>query len=138
MDDFTKLIWGVLPFMIPIVAIIGGLTVAIVRVAGQQRLAELERRERIAAIERGIDPAKLPPVSSPYAYENGHGSGSRMRRAHGLLIGGLIVVAVGISLMFGLRVAEPHEGHWAIGTMPLLVGIALLVAAKIIWPPQEK
>jgi hypothetical protein len=138
MDDFTKLIWGVLPFLIPIIAIIGGLTLAIVRVLGQQRLAELERRERIAAIERGLDPAKLPPASSPYAYENGYGMGSRARRAHGLFIGGLIVVAVGISLMLGLRVAEPMEGHWVIGTMPLLVGIALLIAAKVVWPPGEK
>src|SRR5690349_15834255 len=127
MDDFTKLIWGVLPFLIPIVAIIGGITVAIIRVTGQQRLAELERRERIAAIERGMDPAKLPPISSPYTYENGYAFGSRARRAHGLFIGGLIVLAVGISLMLGLRVAEPSEGHWVIGTMPLFVGIALLI-----------
>ena len=140
MDDFTKLIWGVLPFMIPIVAIIGGITLAIIRVTGQQRLAELERRERIAAIERGVDPAKLPPPSSPYSNENGHSYayGSRTRRAHGLLIGGLIVVAVGISMMVGFRLAEPQEPHWAIGTMPFLVGIALLIAAKVIWPPGEK
>ena len=140
MDDFTKLIWGVLPFLIPIVAIIGGITLAIIRSLGQQRLAELERRERIAAIERGVDPAKLPPATSPYAYENGgaYAYGSRTRRAHGLCIGGLVVTAVGISLMIGLRVAEPREGHWAIGTMPLLVGFALLIAAKVIWPTTEK
>jgi hypothetical protein len=140
MDDIAKVFLSTVPILIPIIAIIGGITLAIVRTMGQQRLAELERRERIAAIERGVDPAKLPPPSSPYAYENGHGYayGSRMRRAHGLFIGGLVVTAVGISLMLGLRVAEPHEGHWAIGTMPLLIGIALLVAAKVIWPPSEK
>ena len=140
MEDIAKVLLGVLPIVIPVVAIIGGITLAIIRTMGQQRLAELERRERIAAIERGVDPAKLPPPASPYAYENGHGyaHGSRMRRAHGLFIGGLIVVAVGLSLMLGLAVAEPHEGHWVIGTMPLLVGIALLIAAKVIWPPAEK
>ena len=47
---------------IPIVAIIGGITVAIVRTIGQQRLAELAHRERIAALERGVDPSKLPPA----------------------------------------------------------------------------
>jgi len=140
MEDIAKVLLGVLPIVIPVVAIIGGITLAIIRTMGQQRLAELERRERIAAIERGVDPAKLPPPASPYAYENGHGyaHGSRMRRAHGLFIGGLIVVAVGLSLMLGLAVAEPHEGHWVIGTMPLLVGIALLIAAKVVWPPAEK
>jgi len=137
MGDLANIFTGVLPLLIPIIAIIGGLTVAIIRVLGQQRLAELERRERIAAIERGIDPTKLPPLSTPYSYENGGGWGSRTRRAHGLFIGGLIVVAVGISLMIGLGVAEPGQGHWAIGTMPFLIGIALLIAAKVIWPPSE-
>jgi hypothetical protein len=138
MGDLANIFTGVLPLLIPIIAIIGGLTVAVIRVLGQQRLAELERRERIAAIERGIDPSKLPPLSSPYSYENGHGIGSRTRRAHGLFIGGLVVTAVGISLMIGLRTAEPSEAHWAIGTMPFLVGVALLIAAKVIWPKGDK
>src|SRR5258705_4844462 len=47
---------------IPIVAIVGGITAGIVRTLGRQRLVELAQRERIAAIERGIDPTKLPPL----------------------------------------------------------------------------
>ena len=43
-------IWMVAVFAIPMVAIIGGITMGILRVQGQQRLAELARRERIAAI----------------------------------------------------------------------------------------
>ena len=139
-------VWGMpliawaLIMAIPLVAILGGIVSGVVRTLGRQKILEMAQRERIAAIERGVDPAKLPPPASPYAYENGHGyaHGSRMRRAHGLFIGGLIVVAVGLSLMLGLAVAEPHEGHWVIGTMPLLVGIALLIAAKVVWPPAEK
>jgi len=138
MGDFEKLIWGVLPFMIPIVAIIGGITVAIIRILGAQRLAELERRERIAMIERGLDPAKIPPSANPYSYENGQGWGTRSRRAHGLLIGGLVVVAVGISMMIGLGVTESHGASWTLGTMPFLVGLALLISAKVIWPKSDK
>src|SRR5207248_4823258 len=45
-------------FSIPIVAIVGGITAGIVRTLGNQRLMELAQRERIAAIERGVDPSK--------------------------------------------------------------------------------
>jgi hypothetical protein len=132
MGDLEQLFW-MIPFAVPILAIVGGITIAIVKILGQQRLAELERRERIAAIERGIDPAKLPPITSIADFESGGGS-SRTRRAHGLMIGGLICVAIGISLMIGLRALEPNESHWVLGTMPLLVGVALLVSAVVIWP----
>lgn len=138
MHDLERIMWSVVPFAIPVIAIIGGITLAIIRITGQQRLAELERRERIAAIERGVDPAKLPPMSSPYSYENGHGSSSRARRAHGLMIGGLVCVAVGISMMVFLTSIEPDKRIWAIGLMPFLVGIALLVSAKVIWPRSDE
>jgi hypothetical protein len=133
MRDLEQLMWMV-PFAVPILAIVGGITIAIVKLLGQQRLAELERRERIAAIERGIDPAKLPPVAD---YENDGGS-SRTRRAHGLMIGGLVCAAIGISLIIGLKALEPRENHWVLGMMPLLVGGALLLSSFVIWPRGGK
>jgi hypothetical protein len=127
-------IWMVAVFTIPLVAMIGGITIAIVRVVGQQRLAELARRERIAAIERGIDPDKLPQAHDldgfdPYGAGNG-----RLRRAHGLLIGGFILIAVGIGLMVLLQQVEPSKSHWVLGLMPLLIGFALLAASRVVWP----
>jgi hypothetical protein len=127
-------IWMVAVFTIPLVAIIGGITMGIVRTVGQQRLAELARRERIAAIERGMDPDKLsPPVDidgfDPYGAGNG-----RLRRAHGLLIGGFILIAVGIGLMVLLQQVEPSKSHWVLGVMPLLIGCALLAASRVVWP----
>lgn len=138
MHDIEQLMWGTLPFAIPIIAIIGGITMGIVRITGQQRLAELERKERIAAIERGVDPASLPPMSSPYSYENGNGSGSRARRAHGLMIGGLILLAVGFSMMVLLSSIEPDKRIWAVGLMPFLVGVALLISSRVIWPKSDQ
>ena len=138
MHDIVRLVWGTLPFAIPIIAIIGGITMGIVRITGQQRLAELERKERIAAIERGVDPATLPPMSSPYAYENGNGSGSRARRAHGLMIGGLILLAVGFSMMVLLTSIEPDKRIWAVGLMPFLIGVALLISSRVIWPKSDQ
>lgn len=135
MDDIARIVFTVLPVAIPIVAITGGIILAIVRTVGQQRIAELERRERIAAIERGVDPSKLGIPAHPDSYENG--SGSRIRRAHGLMIGGLVTVAIGIAMMILLRAVEPNEAHWLVGFMPLLVGLALLLSAKIVWPSAK-
>ena len=52
----------IVAMFIPIVAIVGGITAAIFRTVGQQKVAEWAMKERIAAIEKGIDPATLPPL----------------------------------------------------------------------------
>ncbi|MGH7681984.1 MAG: hypothetical protein ACRENN_08365, partial [Candidatus Eiseniibacteriota bacterium] len=108
--------------------------VAIVRIMTQGRLEELSRRERIAAIERGVDPEKLPPLPPPVgesSYLFGH---SRLRRAHGLMIGGMILVACGIGLAILAYSVEPDKSHWTVGLIPLLVGFALLGSSAIVWP----
>jgi hypothetical protein len=138
MGDVEKVLFTIGPLAIPVIAIIGGITLAIVRTVGQQKIAELERRERIAAIERGVDPATLPPPMAVGGYENGNGWGSRTRRAHGLMIGGLVTVAMGFSLMILLRSVEPGKDHWVIGLMPLFIGLALLLSARIVWPKDAK
>lgn len=137
MHDLERILWSVVPFAIPVIALIGGMTVAVIKITGQQRLAELERKERIAMIERGVDPAKLPPLSSAYSYENGRGAAGQAQRAHGLLIGGMVCIAIGISLMVFLFSIEPNKAVWGIGLMPFLGGIALLIASKVIWPKPE-
>ncbi len=122
-------------FIIPIVAIIGGITMGIISTLGQQRLAELARRERIAAIERGLDPDKLPPLATSdgdYAMGNG-----RLRRAHGLMIGGSVLVAVGLALFVFLAAIEPAKSHKLLGLLPLFVGLALLASSAVIWPRKK-
>jgi hypothetical protein len=32
------------------------------------------------------------------------------------------------------QAVEPHENHWAIATIPILAGLALLLSAWIVWP----
>ena len=131
-------------FAIPIVAITGGLVMGIVRTLGRQRMMELAQRERIASIERGVDVSKLQPIDlSALDGRDSWGGDDRCsspsRRAQGLLIGGLVTLfaGIGIALFFGLLLGghEGEEGHlWAIGLIPVLVGIALLISAKIVWP----
>ena len=117
--------------VITVVAIVGGISLAIVRILSQARLEELARKERIAAIERGVDPQKLPALPVTEAY--GLGS-SRIRRAHGLLIGGLILLAVGLGMGIVLTFAEPDKSLWIAGVVPGFVGAALLLASRIVWP----
>lgn len=130
-------------FSIPIIAIVGGITAGIVKTLGQQRLLELAQRERIAAIERGIDPSKLPPLptgrpddelASIYLSPRE----SAKRRAQGLMIGGLVTLAVGLSLSVFLGAIAASEGDgqpiWAVGLIPTAVGIALLISAWLVRP----
>jgi hypothetical protein len=126
---------GLVAMVIPIVAIIGGITAGIVRTLGQQRIAELAHKERIAALERGVDPSKLPP-SPVYDYQNGVGVGSYnpLRRAHGLLIGGLVTLMAGVSISLFLRFMETEKNAWAVGLVPIGIGLALLLSYILIRP----
>lgn len=127
-------------FAIPIVAIVGGITAGIVRTLGQQRLIELAQRERIAAIERGIDPSKLPPLPAPTAgpdltgmYLSYHDYSRR--RSHGLLIAGLVTLFTGIAVsVFLANLVGTEPGVWMAGLIPAAVGLALLIGAAIVHP----
>jgi hypothetical protein len=126
---------GVFAMAIPIVAIVGGITVAVVRTIGQQRMAELAHRERIAAIERGVDPAKLPPPPA-IDYEPAYGTYNPLRRYHGLMIGGVVCTLVGISIAAFLMIMETEKNAWAVGLIPVGVGIALLISSRLVKPPN--
>ena len=127
----------VLVFAIPILAIVGGITAGIVRTVSRHRLIELAQRERIAMIERGLDPSKLPPLPivsdlgptalwSPTDYAR--------RRAQGLMIGGFVTLAVGVSLSVMLYFIADEAGVWAVGLIPAAVGFALLISGLLLRP----
>lgn len=128
---------GVFAMAIPIVAIIGGITVAVVRTLGQQKLAELAHKERIAAMERGVDPSKLPPPPV-MDYEHAYGAYSPLRRYHGLLIGGIVCTVVGIAIGAFLHLMEAEKNAWSVGLIPAGVGVALLLSALIIKPRDPR
>jgi hypothetical protein len=128
-------------FAIPIVAIVGGITAGIVQMLSRQRMIELAQRERIAAIERGVDPSKLPPLPTA-GLEDIAGvpmtaQDHARRRVQGLLIGGLVTLAVGVSLAIFLRLVTQDQGVWAVGLIPASVGIALLLSAALIRPRND-
>jgi hypothetical protein len=124
---------------IPIVAIIGGITAGIIKTLGRQRLIELAQRERIAAIERGVDPSKLAPLPTtalddePETWTMSQYDRDS-RRAQGLMIGGIVTLAVGVSLMAFLNLVEDHGNAWAVGIIPAAIGVALLLSSFLVRP----
>lgn len=106
-----------LAVMVPIIAIVFGVGVAIVTIVTAHRekvkRAELRHRERLAAIEKGME---LPPEPPELAGKKG----SSLRS-------GLTGLFVGIVLYFALdRVAE--EDVALFGLIPAAIGIANLIA----------
>ncbi len=121
--------------LIPIVAIIGGISAGIVRTISRQKTIELAQRERIAAIERGIDPSKLPPIPSIDSNDVfGSAEQRAARRSQGLMIGGIVLLSIALGIFFIARVTEPHDRHWAASIMPFTVGVALLLCSWIVRP----
>jgi hypothetical protein len=123
-------------FSIPVVAIVGGITAGIVRMMIKARMLELHQRERIAAIEHGIDPAKLaPPPTLPEDDDRIFYSPRQvvLNRSRGLMVGGIVTLAVGVglSLMLGLLNDEHETKVWAVGLIPQFVGVALLISSVI-------
>ena len=127
-----------LVFSIPIIAIVGGITAGIVKTLGRQRLMELAQQERIAAIQRGVDISKLPPLPNLGLDEddllNVSGPDRERRRAQGLLIGGIITLAVSAGLIAFFTLIQPDENIWAVGIIPGAAGLALLLSAWIVQP----
>jgi hypothetical protein len=135
-DVFTP----ILIFSIPIVAIVGGITAGIVRMIQRQRAFEMVQRERIAAIERGLDPDKIASLQRPLLYDD-HGVFTdpvvaAEHRRQGMLIGGLVTLFVGIGLSVFLYGIDDHGDHrvWLVGTIPAAVGVALLLSTFLIKP----
>ena len=126
---------------IPIVAIVGGIAAGIVRMLQRQRAFEMIQRERIAAIERGLDPDKIASLQRPLLYDD-HGIYTdpvmaTERRRQGLMIGGIVTLFVGIALAVFLRgvVGDgDSDKAWLVGLIPSAVGVALLLCSFLIRP----
>ena len=136
-DIGPDVIAPVLVFSIPILAIAGGITAGIVKTMSRHRIIELAQRERIAMIERGLDPSKLPPLPISEIAEDSpmlSASDAARRRSQGLMIGGLVTLAVGISLGVMLYYVADEPGVWSVGLIPVAIGVALLISAYLVRP----
>jgi hypothetical protein len=122
--------------MIPLVAIIGGITVVVVGMMTKARVRELEIRERIAMIERGLVP---PPEKDPQGFERAmdrldrsrgrdDGQEDDARAPRRYRSGGVTLMGVGLGLMvlIGLAGGSPQIGL-GVGGFLVFLGIAFFV-----------
>jgi len=109
----------VVALAIPILVVLGGVAIAMTAISVNGRRKELEHRERIIAMEKGLTVPAAPPapeVERP-KFSN--------RRANGLVLTG-----VGLALTIAMWTQDGSEaGVW--GLIPLFIGIGLLVAGAI-------
>ena len=119
--------------LVPLVSLLGGITLAILRTLGRQRQIELLQRERIAALERGLDPAQLPTLSL-LGLEPAVPGGEAGQLSRNLMVGGIVALTLGIGLMVLFAVAEEHGEAWALGIVPQALGAGLLIAAAAVRP----
>jgi hypothetical protein len=111
---------GMVALFIPLFGIVFGILVAIVAIVTQHRQkiqrAELRHKERLAAIDKGLE---LPP-------DAGDPEDAGKRSRSGSLRSGLIGLGVGIVLYFALdRVAGEEVALF--GLIPAAIGLANLI-----------
>jgi hypothetical protein len=137
MNDFPFDSGAMWMFLVPIVAIGGGIMVAIVATISKGRVRELEIRERIAMIERGMVP---PPEADPAGFERSlrsvegvqyRHSGPRHRNA------GIVVMSIGFGLMtlisFTSGLVNVGIG---VGGFLVILGLGFFLLGLLGGPPQ--
>jgi hypothetical protein len=136
MQDFPFNSVAIWPFLIPIVAIIGGITVAIVSTIAKGRVREMEIRERIAMIERGMVP---PPEADPAGFERSLRSVERSQYRHSghrHRTAGIVVMSVGFGLMLliAFTSGEVNVGI-GVGGFLVILGIGFFLVSLLGAPP---
>lgn len=122
---------------LPMAAIVGGIVNGIVKTNARTRLMELAHRERLAALERGVDPNQLPPLRLPEEKEPLSFAERQLKTSQNLLIMGLAFGLGGLAFAFFLMLVEPHEAVWPMGLIFTAVGLALFIGSVVVKPSAE-
>src|SRR5436305_8438616 len=124
MDDISFAAW---PFLIPIVAIIGAFATAIVATLSRARVRELEIRERIAMIEKGLVP---PPEVDPHGFDRAMDRYERysVRTPRRHRSAGVTLMGVGFGLMVLIAFAgESPSSALGVGGFLVVIGFAFFL-----------
>jgi hypothetical protein len=124
------------PFIVPIIAIVGWFAYSIVRAITSARVRELEVRERIAMIERGLVP---PPEKDPGGFDRAMRRYDEVRdradyrRAPGRYRSlGITLIGIGFGLMLMIGVAgDSPEAGIGVGGFLVVIGLAFVVNGMI-------
>jgi hypothetical protein len=119
---------------IPIIAIVMGIGVAMLSIWSEHKrkaqLLEQNHRERMHALEKGIELPALPP--NLVGYSNGPSTASAAKS----LRSGVMLLLIGIVLFFAIETSGGHEGA-LFGLIPAAVGIANLLYAAVQWKKEQ-
>jgi uncharacterized protein DUF6249 len=139
MDDFNTMFW---PFSIPIVAIMGAFIYAIIQTISRSRVRELEVRERIAMIERGlvpppeVDPGGFDRAMSRYERHRSRDDDWRRRTPGRYRSAGITMIGVGFGLMLLIGVAgDSPSSAVGVGGFLVVMGLAFFVNS---WMERER
>jgi hypothetical protein len=117
MDDFIPFV----AMLIPIIAIILGIGIAALAIILGYRkrkiMLELFHKERLAAIDKGMEP---PPIPEELFSDSG-----KPPSPHGTLLAGLIFTLTGLGLLMALHRYHPESALY--GLIPVGFGLAFLI-----------
>jgi hypothetical protein len=117
---------GILAVTIPIITLVGGVSVMLIALHGRQRLKELAYQERIALIEKGLVPS---PETDPAGFESVLAPRAISLKALRFRSAGLVTTGLGMALMILLFFVLPRAGRGiaiGIGGSITLVGLTVL------------
>lgn len=127
----------ILPLLIPIIAIVGGIAVALLVMVldykKKAQLLELHHKERLAALERGLE---LPPLPGEF-FDNAGGRGRDGGRSdpQRALRRGLVFVLGGLAVSAALVINRDLDSA-AWGLVPIAVGVAYLLSSRLGGPAR--
>ncbi|WP_079432623.1 DUF6249 domain-containing protein [Zoogloea sp. LCSB751] len=127
-DDSSELV-SILRASVPLATIVLSIGIAMLgtmlHYRRRTRIAELIHTERMAAIERGIEPSPLPPELL-----NGGGRRAAMTPAD-YLRRGLLLLFIGIAVAIALLVSSRHPERAVWGLVPAAAGAAYLLMYRL-------
>jgi len=126
---------GVIGVFIPIVAIVMGIGIGMMALWSEHKrksqLLEQLHRERLHALEKGLEP---PPIPGNLA---GSGDDSAPASAAKSLRSGVMLLLIGAILCVGIYSTGGDEAAW-FGLIPAAVGVGNLLYAMLLWNKEKR
>jgi uncharacterized protein DUF6249 len=126
---------GVIGVFIPIVAIVMGIGIGMLAIWSEHKrkaqLLEQNHRERMNALEKGIELPPLPP--NVVGISNGPSTSSPEKA----LRAGIMMTLIGVILFVAIAAAGAERAA-LFGLIPAAIGIANLVYAAVLWKKEKE
>lgn len=125
---------GVIGVFIPIVAIVMGIGIGMLAIWSEHKrksqLLEQNHRERMHAIEKGLE---LPPLPVSLV---GASNGPSTATPEKALRSGIMLTLIGVLLYFAIDTVGAEDAA-LFGLIPAAVGVANIIYAAILWNKEK-